>query len=171
MMAPPRSPAINVTRSWNDANRDYIPQCDLTNPAANGECGAMSDQNFGRPTLSTNYDRDTLVGWGKRGYNWEFSTGVQHELLAGVSVNVAYFRRAYGNFTVLDNAPNTQVTRFRDLLLGMTYGDAEVRPLLDLEGLKQWMPSRVDGYRQLAAAVDRFGTIDAFVKEQTARWR
>jgi hypothetical protein len=95
--------AINVTRSWNDANRDYVPQCDLTNPAANGECSAMSDQNFGRPTLSTNYDRDTLVGWGKRGYNWEFSTGVQHELLAGVSVNVAYFRRVYGNFTVLDN--------------------------------------------------------------------
>ncbi|MEQ1730945.1 MAG: hypothetical protein ABL982_21460, partial [Vicinamibacterales bacterium] len=100
--------AINVTRSWNDRgglgiNGDYIPQCDLTNPLANGECGAMSDQNFGKPTLSTNYDQDTLVGWGKRGYNWELSTGVQHELLSGVSVNVAYFRRAYGNFTVLDN--------------------------------------------------------------------
>ncbi|MEQ1729747.1 MAG: carboxypeptidase regulatory-like domain-containing protein [Vicinamibacterales bacterium] len=95
--------AINVTRSWNDANRDYIPQCDLTNTLANGECGAMSDQNFGKPTLSTNYDKDTLVGWGKRGYNWEFSLGMQHELLPGVSVNAAYFRRAYGNFTVTDN--------------------------------------------------------------------
>ena len=45
----------------------------------------------------------------------------------------------------------------------MSYADAEVRPLLDLEGLKQWVPGRVSGYAQLAAAVDRFGTIDAFV--------
>ena len=52
---------------------------------------------------------------------------------------------------------------FRELLLGMSYADAEVRPLLDLEGLKQWMPGRVDGYAPLSAAVDRFGTIDAFV--------
>ena len=95
--------AINVTRSWNDANRDFVPQCDLTNVLADGECGAMSDRNFGQPTLSTNYDTDTLVGWGKRGFNWEFSGGVQHELLAGVSVNAAYFRRVYGNFTLTDN--------------------------------------------------------------------
>ena len=95
--------AINVTRSWNDANRDYVPQCDLTLPTANGECGAMSDQNFGRPTLSTNYDIDTLVGWNKRGYNWELSAGVQHELIPRVSVSAAYFRRSYGNFTVTDN--------------------------------------------------------------------
>ena len=57
----------------------------------------------------------------------------------------------------------TRSTRFRELLLTMSYGDAEVRPLLDLEGLKAWVPGRVTGYAQLAAAVDRFGTIDAFV--------
>jgi ABC-type phosphate/phosphonate transport system substrate-binding protein len=68
------------------------------------------------------------------------------------------------NFTALDGAPREQVALFRDLLLGMSYSDAEVRPLLDLEGLKQWMPGRVTGYAQLGAAVDRFGTIDRFVK-------
>ena len=46
------------------------------------------------------------------------------------------------NFTVLDNAPKAQTARFRELLLGMSYADAEVRPLLDLEGLKQWVPGR-----------------------------
>ena len=40
------------------------------------------------------------------------------------------------NFTVLDGAPPEPVARFRELLLEMSYGDAEVRPLLDLEGLK-----------------------------------
>ena len=75
------------------------------------------------------------------------------------------------NFTVLDDAPTTQVARFRQLLLGMSYADAEVRPLLDLEGLKRWVPGRVEGYAQLAAAVDRFSTIDAFVQDSLARCR
>jgi ABC-type phosphate/phosphonate transport system substrate-binding protein len=73
------------------------------------------------------------------------------------------------NFTVLDNAPRTQVARFRQLLLGMSYADAEVRALLDLEGLKKWVPGRVEGYAQLATAVDRFSTIDAFVQDSLSR--
>ena len=73
------------------------------------------------------------------------------------------------NFTVLDDAPKSQVARFRQLLLGMSYSDAELRPLLDLEGLKRWVPGRVEGYAQLAAAIDRFGTIDAFLQDSLAR--
>jgi ABC-type phosphate/phosphonate transport system substrate-binding protein len=67
------------------------------------------------------------------------------------------------NFTVLDGVEPENVARFRELLLAMSYANAEVRPLLDLEGLKAWVPGRVSGYSQLAEAVDRFGTIDAFV--------
>jgi hypothetical protein len=53
--------------------------------------------------------------------------------------------------------------------MNMSYADAEVRPLFDLERLKRWMPGRTQGYAQLAAAVDRFGTIDAFVKDVVAQ--
>jgi len=73
------------------------------------------------------------------------------------------------NFTVLDGAPSQLVERFRQLLLGMSYSDAEVRPLLDMEGLKQWQPGRTSGYALLAAAADRFGTIDSFVESVVAR--
>src|SRR2546423_3621044 len=58
------------------------------------------------------------------------------------------------NMTVVGTAPHDLVTMFRDLLLGMDYGDARVRPLLDLEGLKQWRPGRVTGYAALEHAVD-----------------
>jgi phosphonate transport system substrate-binding protein len=75
------------------------------------------------------------------------------------------------NFTVLDDVQPDTLTRFRELLLNMSYGDAEVRPLLDLEGLKAWVPGRVTGYAQLAAAVERFGTIDAFVTGVEAQCR
>jgi phosphonate transport system substrate-binding protein len=67
------------------------------------------------------------------------------------------------NFTVLDHAPSDLVQKFRELMLGMSYADAEVRPLLDLEGLKQWLPGRTEGYKPLAAAVARFKSIDSFV--------
>jgi phosphonate transport system substrate-binding protein len=73
------------------------------------------------------------------------------------------------NMTVLDGAPAEQVARLRELLLGMSYADADVRPLLDLERLKRWMPGRVEGYAQLSAALDRFGTVDAFVSNLVAR--
>lgn len=67
------------------------------------------------------------------------------------------------NFTVLDDAPTELTETFVRLLLGMDYADPDVRPLLDMEGLKKWLPGRTCGYAQLAAAVDRFGTIDEFV--------
>jgi ABC-type phosphate/phosphonate transport system substrate-binding protein len=64
------------------------------------------------------------------------------------------------NFTVLDDAPAALVGRFRELLLAMSYDDPEVRPLLDLEGLKAWRPGRTAGYALLERAVDRFGYLD-----------
>jgi ABC-type phosphate/phosphonate transport system substrate-binding protein len=72
------------------------------------------------------------------------------------------------NFTVLDGVPPEEVARFRDLLLGMSYADAELRTLLDLEGLKQWVPGRVSGYAALTSAVERFGTIDSFAERLRA---
>jgi phosphonate transport system substrate-binding protein len=69
------------------------------------------------------------------------------------------------NFTVLDGAHAEPVARFRELLLGMSYADAGVRPLLDMEGLKQWVPGRVSGYAQLSAAIERFKTIEPFVND------
>ena len=52
------------------------------------------------------------------------------------------------NFTVFDDAPAGPIGRFRELLLGMSYTDPDVRPLLDLEGLTAWRPvSRRPGRR------------------------
>lgn len=65
------------------------------------------------------------------------------------------------NFTVLDDAPAAEIARFRELLLGQSYSDAQVRPLMDLEGLKAWRTGRVSGYRALDKAVDEMRFYDA----------
>lgn len=59
--------------------------------------------------------------------------------------------------TVLDGVDEERVARFVDLLLSMSYDDPAVRPLLQLEGLREWRPGRTQGYAQLEAAVDRLG--------------
>jgi phosphonate transport system substrate-binding protein len=61
--------------------------------------------------------------------------------------------------------------RFARLLLAMDYGDATVRPLLDLEGLKQWLPGRVEGYVQLDAAVTASGFYDRTGQVTAAGYR
>jgi hypothetical protein len=51
-----------------------------------------------------------------------------------------------------DEQDDPRLRRFVELLLGMSYADANVRPLMDLEGLKQWLPGRTSGYAQLDRA-------------------
>jgi phosphonate transport system substrate-binding protein len=52
------------------------------------------------------------------------------------------------------------IERFRELLLGMSYDDPDVRLLFDLEGLKAWKEGREEGYEQLESAVDVLGFYD-----------
>lgn len=75
------------------------------------------------------------------------------------------------NFTVLDGAPTKEVGKFCELLQDMRYDDPELKPLLDMEGLKQWKVGRIKGYRALENAIDRFGTIEEFVQSAGARCR
>ena len=68
------------------------------------------------------------------------------------------------NFTVFEGAPREPVRCFTELLFAMSYDDPTVRGLLDLEGLKRWMPGRVEGYAQLNRAVDAFGSLDGWLR-------
>lgn len=58
------------------------------------------------------------------------------------------------NFTVSPGAPEAAIARFTELLLAMRWDDPDVRPLLELEGLKTWLPGRTSGYDALIRATD-----------------
>ena len=92
------------TRSWTDSNTNFRPDCNLQNYQQNGECGTLSNAaTFGTIVPGTVYDPDMLNGWGKRGYNWEFTAAVQQEIVPRMSVEFGYARRLYGNFRVNDD--------------------------------------------------------------------
>ncbi|OFW00453.1 MAG: hypothetical protein A3I61_04955 [Acidobacteria bacterium RIFCSPLOWO2_02_FULL_68_18] len=101
---PANNQAPSTTRTWTDANRNYVPDCDLRNSVANGECGPWSNLNFGR-IVGGNRRRadDAREGWNGQEYNWQASAGVQHELGPNVALNVSYFRTWYGGLLVTDN--------------------------------------------------------------------
>jgi ABC-type phosphate/phosphonate transport system substrate-binding protein len=61
------------------------------------------------------------------------------------------------NMTAVAGRADEANDRFAELLLSMSYADAEVRGLLDLEGLTAWEKGRTSGYAALAAAVTDSG--------------
>jgi hypothetical protein len=73
-------------------------------PGANGECGPVSDANFGLPRVSsTRRADDALSGFNRQGYNWQSSVSLQHELRRNIGLSVGYFRTWYGAFLATDN--------------------------------------------------------------------
>ena len=93
----------STTRTWNDANGNYNPDCDLNNFSPNGECGAIDNSRFGTVVVNTKYADDALRGFGKRAYNWQTSVSIQHQLKPGTAVTVGFFRTSFGSFTATDN--------------------------------------------------------------------
>jgi hypothetical protein len=99
-----------VTRTWIDADGDWVPDCDLNNlgnqdlrPAGGDLCGPVSNSRWGQNVLTNQYDPNLLKGWGVRPADWDFGVSVQQQILRRMSVEVAYHRRSFSGFTVQDN--------------------------------------------------------------------
>ena len=101
-------------RSWNDGATcldpavcipgDGLPQGDPTDPAPNGELLSPNvNLAFGEPLITLVYDPEWAFGWGRRRSNWEYAASLQHELAAGLSLDVGYFRRHQVNHSVRDD--------------------------------------------------------------------
>jgi ABC-type phosphate/phosphonate transport system substrate-binding protein len=60
------------------------------------------------------------------------------------------------NFTALAALPEERSRPFVETLLAMSFDDPQVRGLMEMEGLKKWLPARTSGYAQLERAVERF---------------
>ncbi len=82
------------TRAWLDLDGNRS----IFNSAGNIQFGEVigGTSNFGQ--ITSRPDPDLL-----RGYNWEYSTSVQHQLMERVSVTAGYYRRNFYNLDVVDN--------------------------------------------------------------------
>jgi hypothetical protein len=118
----PFNVVLTGSRNWTDNNGNFIPDCDLTNPAAQGPTATGANQQIdtcaapvgasallyaNSPTPQSSGDDGSRFGWGLRPYSWEFSLSGQREISKGVSIYGGYFRRWFGNFLVTDDLNHT----------------------------------------------------------------
>jgi hypothetical protein len=103
--------STTTTRTWTDADRDWVVDCNLNSsaaqsPAATGSidtCGANANLNFGTQVFDSTLDPALLSGRGVRAGDWQWGASVQQELLPRVAVEVGYQRRWLVNSVVTDN--------------------------------------------------------------------
>jgi hypothetical protein len=132
-----------------------VPDCDLTNPLANGECGPLDNRLFGQsiPAIGTD---PALLDEG-RGHNWQTTLAVQQEIRSGWGIEIAYDRTWYGDFRVTENLAVTPadydsfcVTAPSDPRLPRG-GGYEICGLYDIN------PGRFGAVNNLVTLQDKFG--------------
>jgi hypothetical protein len=158
-----------VTRTWIDANANLAPDCDLSNPNANGNpaavnggggpdfCGSISNLLFGQPVLSGNYDPDLLSGWGVRAGDWSFGASVQQQIFQRMSIEVGYYRRSFDGFTANDNEAltNADLTPYTVLApQDSRLPDGGGYPIGTLYDV---VPSKAGQIRTLSTLADKYG--------------
>ena len=57
------------------------------------------------------------------------------------------------NFTALPSVPSTRTDPWVARLMAMEWDNPAHRPILEMEGLRRWVPPRLEGYESLFAAV------------------
>ncbi len=82
-------------RTWSDTNRDDVAQ--------DSEIGPSNNARFGEAVLT----RRPGDGIGRE-YDWEYSAGVQHELMRGVALTASWYHRDTYNMVQSINGPFTR---------------------------------------------------------------
>jgi hypothetical protein len=92
-------------RGWTDLDSDKVVDCDLLNPALNGECAAATGTapNFGKAAAATIVDPGVLSGWGVRPSDYQTTVSVQQEIVPRVSADFSFSHRSFQGFFVTDD--------------------------------------------------------------------
>jgi hypothetical protein len=155
---------IQTTRGWRDTNADYVVNCDLGNPATNGECDRMDNQTLGQGVFTRTFDDNWISGWGTRPYNWGLGFSVQQELMPRVSLTVGFVRNWWENQYVVDNRA-TSLSDYTPFSIA-----APLDPRLPngggqtISGLYNLVPAKV-------GQVDEFATDHSNYGDVTENWQ
>ena len=77
----------------------------------------MDNANFGQNNPNaTRYSPDVLNGYGKRDFNWDFASELQHQLMQGVGLSAGYYHNTGGYFRYSFGSPFSSKQRVTDNL-------------------------------------------------------
>ena len=155
---------ISTTRTWTDSNKDFVANCNLSNPEQNGECAAMDNKNLGKEVFQRSYDPNFVTGYGVRPYNWGLGISVQQEVAPRVSVNVGYFRNWWGNWYVVDNRSTTTADYTPFSIVAPVDARLPGGGGNTVAGLYNLVPGKVGAVDELAQSSNNFA-------KQTENWQ
>jgi hypothetical protein len=146
----PAQPAAAVvtsaSRTWTDRNGDFVPQ--------ESELGALSNSRFGSPApTSLTVDEDVRFGWGNRQYTWQGILSIDHEVVPGLGVQLAYYRTWWGNQSFTENQLVTGADFDEYCITAPTdarLGDVSGSPICGLYDVKKAKFGDVQNNQQLA---------------------
>jgi len=136
---PARAISTSTTRTWADANSDFVVQGNGSNPLANGELGPSTNPSFGSPVIIRSFSDDFATK--NRQYTWQYSVSVDQELRDNVRLTVAYNRTAHYNQSVTDNLLVTPAD-YQNFCVTPTSGPAQGRRLCEYYDLTPAANSR-----------------------------
>jgi hypothetical protein len=121
--------SLSDTRTWTDVNKDDIAQ--------DSEIGPSNIANFG--SAVPNRHPDPNIG---REYDWEYSGGIQHELVPGISVGASWYHRETYNMTKSVNGPFTE--KDYTIVNVVSPLDGSIIPAYNLNPAKRGLIDRTD---------------------------
>ncbi|MBI3494284.1 MAG: TonB-dependent receptor [Acidobacteria bacterium] len=101
----------SASRQWTDLNGNFKPDCDLTNPALNRECGLLNAP-LGSLNVAARYDSSITGGFGVRPNDREVSAGIQHQVLPRVALDFQFTRHSFGNFFASQDTARPPATSY-----------------------------------------------------------
>ena len=106
--APTSGISTTATRSWTDANRNFVVDCNLVTPGASDQtatggdrCGALSDSNFG--TLNQAFTYSDQILHGLRPWDYQIGVAVQQQVTSRISAEVQWNKRWFYGYYVSRN--------------------------------------------------------------------
>jgi len=106
--APTSGISTTATRSWTDANKNLVVDCNLTTPVASDQtaaggdkCGALSDANFG--TLNQAFTYSDQILHGLRPWDYQIGIAVQQQVTSRISAEVQWNKRWFYGYYVSRN--------------------------------------------------------------------
>ncbi len=84
--------------------------------------------------------------------NWQADGTADPEAVVSLTTTQPF---DHCNFTVLESFSTEEEERWKEVLFRMSYDNPEHREMMDMEGLKAWMPGRTSGYVPLTEAVEQ----------------
>jgi hypothetical protein len=140
------NPAIassTAALAWTDLNNDNIAQGELGCAYQTTGCEinmAQLPRGFGTPSLSITPTEDLRTKG--RGYNYEWTAGVEHQLFSNLSVAGSYFSRNLYNYVTTDYVDRTPADYTPVTVVSPL--DGEVFTVYNLASAKVPLTNRVD---------------------------